>query len=1439
MNIARTSRAITWMVVVLGLAALACSLSASFHAARSQEAYEARRRMSSHMDRLADGSDRLTNSVRAYATTGDRAYLDAFQRELNVDRRRDEAVAALTDLGLEPEEADLLRHAKKSSDALVVLEKRAVEAVERGDVSGAVKIVYGPDFNTTKADVMDAIEECRRRMEQRLTARAVQVAGQARLLDRLALVGLMANSAAILAALLLFYQRKVVSPLAHLNRSLADLVARKKGAQVGYQEESSEIGQVARSIEKYRVNVEEGDRQTWVKTSLATVTDALHGAEQPGDFGRRLLSGLAPRVNGGCAAFHLLRESDGRYHRAAGYGVPEEDRSFAPGEGVAGQAVAEKKTLVLTDLPKDYVKVGSGIGEATPAVLAAVPLVVQDRAIAVVEVASFSPFSPEERTLLEEVAGVAALRLDVLLRNLRTQELLEQVKRNEEQVRQTEQFYRSVLELAPDGLMVVDEAGTIRLANARCESLFGYPCAELVGMKVEQLVPSEIRGRHPGMRADFHKAARPREMGAGQELAACRKDGSRFPVEIGLSPLPARPGEPAEVAVSIRDVTERNRMEKEIRNQNFLSDSALDLTKAGYWHVPLDGSGWYTSSERAARIFGDLPSPGHRYRIDEWAAHVREGDEAAAKATLENFAAAVAGTVPVYDSVYAYKRPVDGRIVWIHALGHVTKDANGKPTDMYGVTQDISEFKRLEKDLTVAKEKAEEATQMKSMFLANMSHEIRTPMNAIIGLSYLALKTPLTPKQRDYLKKVHNAGTSLLTIINDILDFSKIEAGRLDLEQTDFKLDDVVNSVTTVTGQKAHEKGLEFLADVPASVPQFLVGDPLRLGQVLTNLINNAVKFTEQGEIRLKAELVERTGEKVKLKFSVRDTGPGMTPEQAARLFQPFTQADMSTTRKHGGTGLGLTICRRLTELMGGQIWLESEPGKGSTFSFTVWVGAGEPKGAGRTVPDRLQNLKALIVDDNAAARDIVQELLQGLVAGTDTAASGTEALAAVKRADAAGRPYDIVFMDWRMPALDGLQTARRIKGDETLGRQPAIVLVTAFGREEVREEAERLRLDGFLLKPVTKSMVVDTLMNVFASPAEDAAAAKDGARTVRFPGLRILLVEDNLINQQIAVELLQEVGATVDVANHGREAVEKLFADGGASRFDVVLMDLQMPEMDGHQATAKIRSDARFAKLPIIAMTAHATTEERQRCLDGGMNDHVSKPIDPALLYETLGRFHAADTAAAPAGTAPADGLPEVEGLDTPEGLTRVAGNKALYLKLLRLFAEQQARVPAQVADALRTGDRALAERLAHTLKGLAGSLGAREIPPLAAGIEKAIAGGAALDALQADLARLGSAVDVLVGRLHAALPAEAPAPRAAAAMDVDQARRFVTEMTSHLHNFDPAAADLLAASRDALRGFFGAEDVDALESHLGAFAFGEALAVLQRAAGRTGAAP
>jgi signal transduction histidine kinase/CheY-like chemotaxis protein/ligand-binding sensor domain-containing protein len=749
-----------------------------------------------------------------------------------------------------------------------------------------------------------------------------------------------------------------------------------------------------------------------------------------------------------------------------------------------------------------------------------------------------------------------------------------------------------------------------------------------------------------------------------------------------------------------------------------------------------------------------------------------------------------------------------------------------------------AELRSSEQDLKVAKEKAEEATAMKSIFLANMSHEIRTPMNAVIGMAYLALKTALTDKQRDYVSKIHNAGTSLLGVINDILDFSKIEAGRLDIEVVDFRLDDVIASATSVTAQKAQDKGLEFLAEVEKSVPQNLVGDPLRLGQVITNLINNAIKFTEQGEVYLKVELLEQIGAKARLRFSVKDTGIGMTPEQAARLFQAFSQADASTTRKHGGTGLGLTISKRLVELMGGEIGLESEPGVGSTFLFIVSVGVASGPAQSRVIPEQLRTITALVVDDNAAARDILVHALDGVCARVEAVSSGEEAIAAVKQHDS-DRPYDVIFMDWRMPGMDGIQAARLIKQDPELKTHPAVVLVTAFGREEVREEAERVPMDGFLLKPVTTSMLVDTLVTLFAETKQERAALAPAVdhQADRLRGVRILLAEDNEINQQIAVELLEGVGATVDVADNGLEAVRKLLDPPVPANFDVVLMDLQMPEMDGYQATRKIRSDPRFASFPIIAMTAHATMEERQKCLEAGMNGHVSKPIDPSSLFETLERFvnptvkgpAAPRPEPAPAAVAEADELPEVAGLNTADGLRRVAGNKKLYRKLLQQFSSTEADAPQRIAAALAGNDRALAERLAHTVKGVAGNIGATAVQTAAANLEKGIKGSAAEAEIEVWRAALEECLAHLVQGLKTAL--DGAEGEAAEAGDPEQVKAAVEQLSRYLAESDAAAIDYFESVAPHLRILFGSDEFQHFASLVENYAFSEAYEELMAA--------
>ena len=634
---------------------------------------------------------------------------------------------------------------------------------------------------------------------------------------------------------------------------------------------------------------------------------------------------------------------------------------------------------------------------------------------------------------------------------------------------------------------------------------------------------------------------------------------------------------------------------------------------------------------------------------------------------------------------------------------------------------------------------AESASQAKSLFLANMSHEIRTPMNAILGFCHLLVRTDLNPKQQDYISKIGDAGVSLLRLINDILDFSKIEAGKLTLESRAFDLRTAVLNQIQLVAQDAAAKNVAIDTQISSEIPPALVGDELRFNQILLNLLSNAVKFTQDGTINVTADLVKRTDDKTTLELSVRDTGIGMTPQQQASLFGSFTQADSSTTRRFGGTGLGLAISKQIAELMNGDIRVESEPNVGSTFTFSVVLATDNAASLALRVPSgSLAKLRILAADDNPAARQIIEDIFQGWSMPVDLVASGAEVIGALESAVRNGQPYDLVLLDWKMPGMNGIDTIKSIRANRAIPKLPVTLMITAYGTEEFMAEVGKTDVAAFLAKPVMPDALLDTIQELFPEQySQPHAPLKDGSEgsvpmvAQANRGLRVLLVEDSAINREIACELLADSGLRVDYAENGRIACEKIAATG--ADYAAVLMDVQMPEMDGIAATRIIRQSCPSDRLPIIAMTAHAYEEERKRCFDAGMNDHIAKPVDPGTMVRTLDRWltpHApvtiaSQTAAVPVSPGTTD-LPAVlPPFGLAEALKRVNGKAALLRKLIVGFGETYFQIGPELRALIASGQLAEARRLAHTLKSVAGSLELPIVQTHAQNIERMLAAG------------------------------------------------------------------------------------------------------------------
>jgi two-component system sensor histidine kinase/response regulator len=1298
--------------------------------------------------------------------------------------------------------------------------------------------------------------------------------------------------------------RSIRLPMYRVRDAVQQISAGEFDQALPHTDYPNEIGDLARAVAVLQREARQMESERWVKTHIAEISTKLQQVNSFTDMSQLFLSCLGPLINVGHGVFYIFEAEQNRLRMLGSYAFRERksiDQYFALGQGLVGQCALEMEPITISNPPPDYMRIGSSLGEGVPRTIVVIPVLRNERLLAVVELASFSQFDDRQQALLDGLMPTLAMNLEILERTVKAKQLLQETQcqaesmerqagrlaeqtveleaqkvallNSSQEMAHQRQFMETVLENMNAAVFVKDTHGVYTYVNSDWERATGLRREAVLGQSTLEL-------NHQGKGREFHESdaqvMRDGEIRVVEETVTL--DGALQYFQT--TKVPMRAGDTITGICNIAfDITQRKVVEEKLRLANFLSDQALDLTNAGHWHISLNtGDEYYTSSERAATIFGDPPRPDWRYHLmNEWFACVQAGDKEAAARSFENFNAALAGTQPRYDATYAYKRPIDGRVIWIHALGHVVRDAGGTPTDMYGVTVDVTAAKLAEDAIRSAMQIAEEATKAKSDFLANMSHEIRTPMNAIIGMSHLALQTDLDKKQRNYIEKVNRSAESLLGIINDILDFSKIEAGKMSMETIDFRLEDVMDNLANLVGMKAEDKGLELLFNAAANVPTALKGDPLRLGQILINLGNNAVKFTDKGEIVVGIDKVSEDATGVELHFWVLDTGIGMTPEQCGKMFQSFSQADASTTRKYGGTGLGLAISKNLVEMMQGRIWVESEVGKGSSFHFHARFGLqAEPMPRRMFNAEELLGVRVLVVDDNASAREILSTMAKSFGLEVDAARGGEQALRMLAESEKQALPYDLVLMDWKMPIMDGVETMRQLQKEVQDGkwaRIPSVIMVTAYGREEAMSSAQQrgVALKAVLTKPVTASTLLEAIGEALDRGFIIDTRSHEKADTyteamAQLAGTRVLLVEDNDLNQELALELLRNAGTEVVLANNGQEALDILGRD---ANFDCVLMDCQMPVMDGYTATREIRKNPAFNDLPIVAMTANAMAGDKEKVIDAGMWDHIAKPLNVRDMFATMAKWirsksaqaittvapeigtakgtgHGGDASAtAPkdpeevVGAAVADGgLADLPGIDIRAGLATTMDNPKLYTRLLVKFRDSQGNFAHIFAAARQDADAAAAARAAHTLKGTAGNIGAKGVQTAAEELEHACLVGAAAADVDALLVKTLAQLEPVIQGLKAVgeTPASTSQPAATepttpgSTLEVDamQLQAALERLTALLKDSDSDASDALEALQELARNTPLAATLKRVGRAIGDFDFDAALLAL-----------
>jgi PAS domain S-box-containing protein len=910
-----------------------------------------------------------------------------------------------------------------------------------------------------------------------------------------------------------------------------------------------------------------------------------------------------------------------------------------------------------------------------------------------------------------QVVGASVTARDITLQKAQTARIEGQNEALKEQVYDSQATTQAILDTVIDPVLSIDESGTVLSFNPASTRVFGYEAAEIIGQHVTRLIPQAYWSAYEQFVARTLEKAVPSTR--SQEIHGLRKDGSTFPARVSVGMKHS--GDARVFVCVVTDITTEINQRNELLAARDHLLLAADAAELGIWSYNLaDRSlSW---NQRMYELYGLQPTkPERTLHYEDWLRCLYPEDVARCDAAMSD----LLERQQPYAMVFRARLP-SGQIRHIQAGGRVELDADGRPVRVTGINRDITLQQEIEATLRQAKSSADEASAAKSAFLANMSHEIRTPLNAVLGMLQLMQRTLLDAQQRDYVAKARQAARSLLELLNDILDYSKIEAGKLKLDSHTFELDELLTELAVIIAGNQGGKDVEAVFDIDPAVPSMLVGDALRLKQVLVNLVGNALKFTLSGEVVIRLAVVHREDGHVTLRFSVSDSGIGISAEQHERIFEGFSQAETSTSRRFGGTGLGLVISNRLVMLMGGTLKLESEVGVGSRFWFDVPLKVQDGGDVPLPLPGRRLPLRLLVVDDNPTSADVLSRTVQALGWTAQHALSGREALERVRRVAGTAAPYDVILMDWRMSDLDGVATARLIHEELPDGQAPHMIMVTAYADQLslLEPSSHKGLFASTLSKPVTPRQLRDCVLGVVEGRPMPAPMPPPERQPKRLAGLHVLVVEDNAVNRQVASGLLHLEGANVTLAGNGFEAIAAL-ADA-PNTYDAVLMDVQMPEMDGLEATRRIRQDTRFTGLPIIAMTANASTEDRQACLAAGMDDHLSKPVDLAGLVKCLnawverGRPEPAVVAPAPAE----DGL--LEAWCTVTG--RFGGDLELLRNVLAIFATDTRELLKRLEHLAPSGDRAAARAIFHAIKGSAANIGAKALSVRAGKLETSL---------------------------------------------------------------------------------------------------------------------